>query len=157
MGERSITMPNRQPTTPDKQTLAKELRRKYLELGPGPHEPFKKCGTAYATTVLTPINRTPCKNWSGVGPRDFPTVEKIGGDAIVAEMKERDGCWHCHLRCGGHLKAKAGRNNVSHKPEYETIAAFGPMCLNDDLESIIQASDIVNAYGLDSPALSDGR
>ena len=37
-----------------------------------------------------------------------------------------------------------------HQPEYETLAAFGSMCLNDNLESIIKANDICNRYGLDT-------
>jgi aldehyde:ferredoxin oxidoreductase len=35
-------------------------------------------------------------------------------------------------------------------PEYETIAAFGNMCLNDDLASVIHANYLVNGYGMDS-------
>ena len=38
----------------------------------------------------------------------------------------------------------------AHKPEYETLAAFGTMCLNDNVESIIKANDICNRYGLDT-------
>ena len=38
----------------------------------------------------------------------------------------------------------------AHKPEYETLAAFGSMCLNEDLESIIKLNDICNRYGLDT-------
>ena len=38
----------------------------------------------------------------------------------------------------------------AHKPEYETLAAFGSMCLNDNVESIIMANDICNRYGLDT-------
>ncbi|MFX1450511.1 MAG: aldehyde ferredoxin oxidoreductase C-terminal domain-containing protein, partial [Promethearchaeota archaeon] len=35
-------------------------------------------------------------------------------------------------------------------PEYETLAAFGSMCLNDNLESIAKCNDICNRYGLDT-------
>ena len=38
----------------------------------------------------------------------------------------------------------------AHKPEYETLAAFGTMCLNTNVESIIMANDICNRYGLDT-------
>ena len=38
----------------------------------------------------------------------------------------------------------------AHKPEYETLAAFGPMCLNDDMESLIYANELCNLYGLDT-------
>ena len=35
-------------------------------------------------------------------------------------------------------------------PEYETIAMCGPLCQNDDLESIIRFNDVCNVYGLDT-------
>jgi aldehyde:ferredoxin oxidoreductase len=38
----------------------------------------------------------------------------------------------------------------AHKPEYETMAMFGSNCCNDNLESLIVASDICNRYGVDT-------
>jgi aldehyde:ferredoxin oxidoreductase len=38
----------------------------------------------------------------------------------------------------------------SHKPEYESLAAFGPNCLNDNMESLIYANELCNLYGLDT-------
>jgi len=37
-----------------------------------------------------------------------------------------------------------------HKPEYETICAFGSLLLNDDLYSIFRLNDMVNRAGMDS-------
>jgi len=37
-----------------------------------------------------------------------------------------------------------------HKPEYETLASFGTMLLNDNVESIIQANNLCNDYGVDT-------
>jgi aldehyde:ferredoxin oxidoreductase len=37
-----------------------------------------------------------------------------------------------------------------HKPEYETLAAFGTMTLVDDVEAIIKANDLCNRYGFDT-------
>jgi aldehyde:ferredoxin oxidoreductase len=37
-----------------------------------------------------------------------------------------------------------------HKPEYGTIGAFGPLCLCDDLETIIKLHDMCNRSGLDT-------
>jgi aldehyde:ferredoxin oxidoreductase len=37
-----------------------------------------------------------------------------------------------------------------HKPEYETLAAFGSMTLNDNIEAIIKANELCNEYGLDT-------
>ncbi|MDO8670284.1 MAG: aldehyde ferredoxin oxidoreductase C-terminal domain-containing protein, partial [Dehalococcoidia bacterium] len=35
-------------------------------------------------------------------------------------------------------------------PEYETLAMFGTICMNDDLESLCAANDLCNRYGLDT-------
>jgi aldehyde:ferredoxin oxidoreductase len=40
------------------------------------------------------------------------------------------------------------------RPEYETVAGFGPMCLNNDITSIIKANDICNRYGIDTISAS---
>jgi len=51
------------------------------------------------------------------------------------------------------MKACTGQYDypaLTHKHEYETLAAFGSMCLNDNLESIIKVNDICNRYGLDT-------
>ena len=45
----------------------------------------------------------------------------------------------------GPFKVKKGPG-----PEYETIAAFGTMCLNADIESVAKANEICNRYGIDT-------
>ena len=35
-------------------------------------------------------------------------------------------------------------------PEYETLAAFGTMLMNDDLEAVCWANDLCNRYGVDT-------
>jgi len=61
-------------------------------------------------------------------------------------------CTGCPIACGGWMKVESDRYAVEkgHKPEYETLAAFGPMCLNDNMESLIYANELCNLYGLDT-------
>jgi len=95
---------------------------------------------------------TPVKNWGGVALRDFPTANLISGEKITDSLESRYGCHRCPIACGGHMrvgtqyKYEAGAK----KPEYETLAAFGTLCLNDNLESIIMANDICDRYGIDT-------
>jgi len=35
-------------------------------------------------------------------------------------------------------------------PEYETTAAFGPLCMNFDLQSVVMANHLCNLHGLDT-------
>ncbi|MHB1417809.1 MAG: aldehyde ferredoxin oxidoreductase family protein [Chloroflexota bacterium] len=131
--------------------LARELRRKYGKIkGMGAYDGSAQYGTAGVMADNVVCGDAGIKNWAGAGPATFPDYLKISHDAVIAEQEKKYFCWQCTIGCGGHMKAKEGRAKVSHKPEYETLAAAGSMCLNDDLESIIKVNDIVNAYGLDS-------
>lgn len=131
--------------------LARELRRKYAAVkGMGAYDVFTKYGTPGVMDGNVVCGDAGIKNWKGVGPVDFPTYQKIGMEAVIAEQAKKYFCWQCTLGCGGEMKPKEGRAKFSHKPEYETLASAGSMCLVDDLEAIIRINDIVNAYGLDS-------
>ena len=57
-----------------------------------------------------------------------------------------------HHRLRGDFRAQGSRNILSktHRPEYETIAAFGSNCLVDNLETIMLANELCNRYGLDT-------
>ncbi len=73
---------------------------------------------------------------------------KISGTAMAASvLRGNDGCLGCVVRCGRVLEHK-GRE--IHGPEYETLAAFGALQLNDDLESLIEINHLVNDLGMDS-------
>ena len=127
-----------------------QLRRTWMKQLKGMGETFSKYGTAGVTEASAMSGDSPVKNWAGAGPIDFPTVSRISDDAVIAEQERKYGCWQCPIRCGGHMKAKSGRAEVCHKPEYETLCMAGTLCLNDDLESIIRFNDICNIYGIDT-------
>jgi len=129
---------------------ANQLRRKWLKELKGMGPTFKKYGTAGITEASAMSGDSPVKNWTGAGPTDFPNAKRISDDVVIAEQERKYGCWQCPIRCGGHMKSKAGRAEVCHKPEYETLCMAGTLCLNDDLESIIRFNDICNAYGIDT-------
>jgi len=96
---------------------------------------------------------SPVKNWLLAGIQAFPTVDKIGkGDNVIKYQLKRYGCANCPIACGGIVSFTEGKYSIpeTHKPEYETIAAFGNMCLNDDLASIFKLNDMCNRSGLDT-------
>ncbi len=130
-----------------------ELRKKYLAtMHNSPwYSFFHDIGTDAMVPHSVQIGRTPVKNWAG-SIEDLPTVEWIGGEQMVKLQERKYGCWGCPMTCGGHMKAgqKYPYPAGVHKPEYETVGAFGTMCLNTDLESIILANDLCNRYGLDT-------
>jgi aldehyde:ferredoxin oxidoreductase len=63
------------------------------------------------------------------------------------------GCSTCPVRCGALVQVKEGpfaTRGELHRPEYETLAALGPMCRNDNVEAVMRANELCNRYGLDT-------
>jgi len=110
-------------------------------------------GTCGLTGALVAGGATPIKNWLLAGEQAFPNLEKIAdGDTVLQYQTKKYGCANCPIACGGICSVSGGPHPVKeiHKPEYETIGAFGTMCLNDDLPSIIKLNDMCNRSGLDT-------
>lgn len=130
-----------------------ELRKSYIPKLGGHLSIMRAVGTPAILIPCAQQGDAPIKNWAGVQAIDFPELEKIGGDEIIARQTKRYGCYHCVVGCGGEMKEGTGEYKYkagSHKPEYETMAMFGTNCLNTDIESIIKANDICNRYGIDT-------
>jgi aldehyde:ferredoxin oxidoreductase len=130
-----------------------ELRKKYTPLLGGPIGAFRAFGTPVLTIGNYEVGDSPIKNWTGAPKVDFPTIEKIGANAVIERETKKYACWHCVIGCGGHMKEGTGEYQYAagaHKPEYETISMFGSNLLNDNLESIIKVNDICNRAGLDT-------
>ena len=131
----------------------RDLRKKYLaQLKESEGAKLrKKYGTCAWLTGLVEVNDTPIKNWSGVGPLDFPTAERISDENVIKYEVKKYGCYRCPIACGGHMKVATGPYaTTGRKPEYETLASFGAMNLNDNVESIIKLNDLCNRAGLDT-------
>jgi len=133
-----------------------ELRQTFLK---GLHEPkglakvLMDYGTCGATAAMVAGGDTPIKNWILAGEQGFPTVSKIAdGNNVIKYQMKKYGCANCPMACGGRVKVNEGPYPIeeAHKAEYETIAAFGTMCLNDDLLSIFKMNDMCNRSGLDT-------
>jgi len=138
------------PVADAKQAI--QLRNEFLKVSRNPgRERMHKYGTAGALAGLVAGDDTPNKNWGGVGPIDFPNYALISDDNVIKYEVKKYACYRCPTACGGHLKITQGPYAVEgHKPEYETLASFGAMCLNENVESIIKANDICNRAGLDT-------
>lgn len=139
------------PVVDEQQVLA--LRRKYLPQTGGWYQGSRAYGSIGSLGYLATSGRSPVKNWAGAQPIDFPQAgDKFDQTKIREYEFKKYGCWRCNIACGGFMQVKEGpyAGIVAHKPEYETACAFGTMCLNDDVPSLIKCNDIVNRAGLDS-------
>ncbi len=78
-------------------------------------------------------------------------VEKITGVALRQQYAiERFACQGCPVSCGREVVDFSPELKSIDGPEYETVAAFGPLCMNLDFDSIIQANHFCNVNGIDT-------
>ena len=87
-----------------------------------------------------------------MGYLDFPNVNKISDENVVARQNKRYACQSCPLGCGGIVNLKTGRykGTEGHKPEYETLGSFGGMFLCDDLDTIMEINELCNRASIDT-------
>ena len=130
----------------------KQLRRDWAKkVNIGFAEILKKYGTAGITAGASESGDSPAKNWGDAGSEVFPNSSAISDDAVLKYQSKKWPCWQCIIACGGHVKVKSGPfASEGHKPEYETLASYGTMCLNDNFESIVKLNEICNRMGLDT-------
>ena len=129
----------------------KAARQSYMKQLGGTVEGFKKFGTCSGMANLVNIGDAPVKNWGGTA-LDFTTASAISDQSVISLQKRKYSCWGCPVACGGLMKAGSEYSypEGAHKPEYEPLASFGSMCLNDNMESIVMLNEICNRYGLDT-------
>ncbi len=133
----------------------KEVHKKYADdIKDSPfHKGLSAAGTGGSTSFLLSIGDCPSRNWSETGTDSFPTCNLVDGVNMDPYKLKSYACATCSIRCGAIVKVDEGpfaTEDELHRPEYETVAAFGPSCRNDNLESIIKANDICNRLGLDT-------
>jgi len=112
-------------------------------------------GTAGGVPVVEKLGDLPIKNWTLGSWTEG--ASKVSGQAMAEEFFVKHyACYACPIRCGKEMKVPFGphEGTVSHGPEYETIAGFGAMCLNDHPGYVIAANDLCNRLGLDTMSCS---
>lgn len=123
-------------------------------------EVLGKYGTAGFTAYYSLVGDMPVKNWGGAAVCDYPIVkaEKISDDNVIRNLKRPYACQSCPLACGGIIHIEEGRYRglEGHKPEYETLAAFGGLILHDNLEAIIEINEMCNRAGIDTISTGAG-
>lgn len=107
-------------------------------------------GTLGGMALLNRLGGLPTRNFQqGV----FEGAEMIGGEALTDRLlADRDSCFACPVYCKRRLKpgGRYGIDPVYGGPEFESVAALGSLCGVDDLEAVVYANQLCNAYGLDT-------
>ncbi len=113
-------------------------------------ESLSKFGTAALIESKEAIGALPIKNYTLL---HWDKAPKISGPTMIAQFVHKHyGCFSCPIRCGKETKLNNGpyAGLCGHGPEYETLASFGSLILNDDLQSIININFLLNDLGLDT-------
>lgn len=138
------------PPLYDKEGLA-EARKKVLPTIREKAKGLSDFGTAGGVPVVEKLGDLPIRNWTGGSWSEGASI--VSGQAMAEKFFEKHyACYACPIRCGKEMKVPIGpySGTVSHGPEYETIAGFGAMCLNEDPAYIIAANDLCNRMGIDT-------
>lgn len=110
-------------------------------------------GTAGGVPAAEEYGDLPLRNWrDGTWGRS----DRISGQRIVETFFHKHTfCFACPIGCGKAVTlSRDGEILHTHGPEYETLAGFGGMLLNDDLNSIAHINMLCNDYGLDTISTS---
>lgn len=106
-------------------------------------------GTPVMVAVANAAGTFPSKNWQN---GEVPHVEKIDSDALARTRIRQGRCLGCTIGCA-HISRiehpKFGLIEID-GPEYETIYAFGGLCMVDNIEDIIALNSICDQLGLDT-------
>jgi aldehyde:ferredoxin oxidoreductase len=117
------------------------------------HQGLTAVGTGGGTSFLLSIGDCPADNWARTGTDALPTCGNLDSANMDAYKLKPYGCSTCPVRCGALVQVKEGpfaTQGELHRPEYETLAALGPMCRNDNIEAVMRANELCNRYGLDT-------
>jgi aldehyde:ferredoxin oxidoreductase len=111
---------------------------------------FRRYGTASGTALLVALDDTPIRNWKGSSVQDYPIswAENLSDEAVIVHNIKPYACHSCPLACGASIRLPNG--GTGHRPEYETLAAFGPTVMNADLDTVVACNEICNLNGLDT-------
>lgn len=83
----------------------------------------------------------------------FKRAKIISGEHMAKTiLKRKTSCFACPIGCGRYIEINSGKYApiIGRGPEYETIAAFGSLCLCANLEFIAKANDLCNRLGIDT-------
>ncbi len=111
---------------------------------------YKSMGTSQMVKIMNGAGAFPTRYWS---EGTYDKWEGISADALHTRCDVTPhACAKCFMACGRKTKVKEGRHAglTLHGPEYETIFAFGGLCMVDSIEEIAHLNDICDRMGMDT-------
>jgi len=111
---------------------------------------YKKMGTPMMVEFVNKIKAFPTRYWS---QGFFDKWKNISAEALHNQCKVQPrACAKCFIACGRMTTVQNGpyAGLKIEGPEYETIFAFGGLCMIDSIEAIAYLNDICDRLGMDT-------
>lgn len=147
-----ITSRGKTPTPVADAEAVKELSGKAVGAVRERLDLFGKIGTPGGVANYNKLGNLPINNWRDAD--NAPIAEATTGTVMKETIwVSRAGCKLCPVQCGRMVEIPEGEFAINGRvegPEYETLAAFGSLCLNGDLEAVAKANELCNKHGLDT-------
>jgi aldehyde:ferredoxin oxidoreductase len=124
--------------------------------------------SAFTTSMYGDIGTTAgidMWNFTGELPKKYWTMSEewdgaynISGNTAIEKMvTKKYPCFSCSIGCAKKAMIREGEFKTDgevESPEYEALAGFGSLILNNNLESIVQMNVLCNDYGIDTISTS---
>jgi aldehyde:ferredoxin oxidoreductase len=111
---------------------------------------YKAMGTPMMVKIVNQAGAFPTRYWQ---QSRYDRWERIGADALHSRCDvQPHACLKCFMACGRLTTVREGRHAGLRieGPEYETIYAFGGLCLIDSIEEITYLNDLCDRLGMDT-------
>ncbi|MFX1277312.1 MAG: aldehyde ferredoxin oxidoreductase family protein, partial [Promethearchaeota archaeon] len=116
---------------------------------------YGEVGSAGSVDMFHMFGELPMKYWT---QGEWPECYDISGNTASEKIYTKSyPCFSCPIGCAKKGIVKEGEYKTDGEvecPEYETLAGFGALLLNNNLESIVHANVLCNDYGIDTISTS---
>ncbi len=111
---------------------------------------YKNFGTPMMVDIMNNAGAFPTKYWQ---KGKFDKKDNINALAMTEKLSAKShACKNCFMGCGKLTSVNEGRHKglVLEGPEYETIYAFGGLCMISDIKEIAWLNDLCDRLGMDT-------
>jgi aldehyde:ferredoxin oxidoreductase len=148
---KAIAIPHSRKVVPlhDKQLLSEKAKALDLNAKEARGGVIYKWGTGGSFSSLLAAGSLPVRNYT---TNLYPEHEKMNAQYIRTHFEYRSKpCWACRIAHTKHMKVTEGpyAGFEGEEPEYECMAAWGPLVGNTDAGAMIMLSNLTDKLGLD--------
>ena len=111
---------------------------------------YRSKGTPMMVEIMNKAGAFPARYWSEGSRNGW---EGISAQSMADRCNARPmACRTCFMACGKSIEVQQGRHKglKLEGPEYETIYAFGGLCLIDRIEEVAYLNDLCDRLGIDT-------